>query len=742
MPSLGLCVQTLSVDKCQVYTRIKAYSFQRMNLENRPAQRLDAWIDLEETLLSQVNDRRIVSAVFEKIQTWAGGQLFLTRLLCGYVAADATAIAQQKDPAIVDRIVKQKFLNNWKKSDAANHFKQIQTTLLDYEARGALLILYLQTLKRDSIAKNDSPEQALLLRTGLIQLRNKRLSLSNAIYPAIFDEAWIEKQLPGITRPVSIIEDTSLLPARSSRLAGVGSLGKIVLIGGGLTAALIATLLYLQGVGENNKAADRSTSSAVAESAANQNITQLTLLGDTFSGYSTFRNDDFQSVLQTAGLGISYADEFDQALRAEKLSNGKADLIVTTLDQFLQQQPDGKIVGLLDRTIGADAVVLNTKQYANLTSLLDLNQLVAQAKSKGEKLSIAYAADTPSEYLALVLDTQFDTFNLSDFTLKPVADASEAWELMQDPKEQVAIAVLWEPYVAQARQQGYDVILSSRDAPNVIVDVLVASNRIIQSNPEALSELLERYYRRIDANIRDATQLQTQVAEDGNLSASDAASVISGIDFFTATEAKNWLSEGTLAQRIESTAAILTLSNRLEGIPVNPAGLYSGQFVTEAANNTQVLIDLIEADNPELAAKLAGTSPTVLPTQPPASNTLQSAADIGNLKVRGQVSFNTGSAQLTPEGKQTLGQLASEVQAFNPSTTAIRVIGHTSRSGDPNLNLTLSQARAATVAQQLQSFGIKLNVLSEGKGFSEPLPNVPPEDPSNQRTEIRLVRVE
>ncbi|MEN8446853.1 MAG: phosphate ABC transporter substrate-binding/OmpA family protein, partial [Cyanobacteria bacterium J06555_13] len=367
---------------------------------------------------------------------------------------------------------------------------------------------------------------------------------------------------------------------------------------------------------------------------------------------------------------------------------------------------------------------------------------VQQAKNKGETLSIAYAADTPSEYLALVLDTQFDTFNLSDFTLKPVADASEAWALMQDPEEQVAIAVLWEPYVAQARQQGYNVILSSRDAPNVIVDVLVASNKIIQSNPEALSELLEKYYRRIDANIRDATQLQTQVAEDGNLSASDAASVISGIDFFTATEAKNWLSQGTLTQRIESTAAILTLSNRLEGIPVNPTGLYSEQFVTEAANNTQALIDIVEADNPELAAKLAGTSPTVLPTQPSLSNTPQPGTDIGNLQVRGQVSFNRSSAQLTPEGKETLNQLASELQTFNEETTAIRVIGHTSRSGNAQLNLKLSQARAATVAQQLQDFGIKLNVLSEGKGFSEPLPNVSPEDPSNQRTEIRLVRVE
>ena len=163
------------------------------------------------------------------------------------------------------------------------------------------------------------------------------------------------------------------------------------------------------------------------------------MLGDTFSGYSTFRNEAFNASLKDTGIEINYADEFDQSLRAEQLSKGNADLIMTTLDQYLQQQPEGKIIGLLDRTVGADAVVLNSKQYPGLNSLLDLDKIQAQ---EGKQLSITYAADTPSEYLALVLDTKFDTFNLSDFELRPVAEASEAWELMQDPNENIAIAVL------------------------------------------------------------------------------------------------------------------------------------------------------------------------------------------------------------------------------------------------------------------------------------------------------------
>ncbi|MEH2437587.1 MAG: hypothetical protein V7K25_25725 [Nostoc sp.] len=194
---------------------------------------------------------------------------------------------------------------------------------------------------------------------------------------------------------------------------------------------------------------------------------ELTLLGDTFSGYSTFRSKEFKSSKES-GVNLHYEDEFDQAKRSELLNQGKANLLVTTLDQFLKQKPQGKIVGLIDRTIGADAVVLNTKKYSNLKSLLDLNVLIQQLRSQGKQLSITFAGDTPSEYLALMLSTKFEQFKLSDFQVNKVADASEAWKLLQDPNQNVAVAVLWEPYITKARQQGYTVVLSSRLSENRI----------------------------------------------------------------------------------------------------------------------------------------------------------------------------------------------------------------------------------------------------------------------------------
>ncbi len=480
---------------------------------------------------------------------------------------------------------------------------------------------------------------------------------------------------------------------------------------------------------------------SVIPSASSGNAGEIKLLGDTFSGYSTFRNSTFQEALKGAGVKLSYADEFDQAKRAKSLSEGQADLIVTTLDQLIKQKPNGKIIGLIDRTIGADAVVLNTKKYPKLKSLIDLNQLVQQNRSKGKQLKITFAGDTPSEYLAFVLDTKFEAFNLSDFEIAKVADASEAWKLLQDPNQNVAIAVIWEPFVTQARQKGYTVVLSSKDAPTTIVDVLVASDRLIQSQPEVLTKLLETYYRRIDTNVRDTTQLQKQIAQDGNLSPNDAASVLQGIEFFTAIESKRWMTDDTLTKRIGATAAVLSLAGQLDQIPPNPNQLFMAQFINKAAENTQVLIDLVRTNDPDLAERLTGTKKAISSTSQLKPNQIRAAQSIGNLEVRGEVKFGSGSAQLATASQQSLNQLAKEIGEFSTQTVAVRVIGHTSQTGDAQINQVLSQERAQVVVNYLRNRGVSHNILAEGKGFSQLISGIVPSDPRNQRTEIRLVRI-
>ncbi|MEM8716810.1 MAG: hypothetical protein AAGE92_13740, partial [Cyanobacteria bacterium P01_G01_bin.4] len=61
-----------------------------------------------------------------------------------------------------------------------------------------------------------------------------------------------------------------------------------------------------------------STPSTSAPITTTADGTPLTLLGDTFSGYSTFRNSKFLDTLSDRDIALSYRDEFVQATRAEQ----------------------------------------------------------------------------------------------------------------------------------------------------------------------------------------------------------------------------------------------------------------------------------------------------------------------------------------------------------------------------------------------------------------------------------------
>ncbi len=483
-------------------------------------------------------------------------------------------------------------------------------------------------------------------------------------------------------------------------------------------------------------------SSGVEKKIPNQSATnQLKILGDTFSSYSTFRSRDFLASVQEVGFNVRYEDELNPARRVERFNQGEADVVLTTLDQFLKQKPDGKIIGLIDTTVGADAVVLNTKKYPNLKSLVDLTQLLQQARSQRQQLTITFAGDTESEYLALLLNSKFEAFKLSDFQIKRVTDAEDAWKLLQDPNQNVALAVLREPYVTTARQNGYTVILSSKDVPGAIVNVIVGSDRLIESQPEKISNFLAAYYRHIDVSTLDASRVLAQIALDGKLSTPDAVAVLQGIDFFTSIEARDWMTNGTLAKRIDSTAAVLTLAARLNEVPQNPHQLYTSALIDKAAKNTQNLIDLIRVDNAELAKKMEGQGTTISASPSINPNQVKSTTDVGNLLVKGEVKFATDSNQITDESKQTLSKLAEVIAEFDQRTIGIRVIGHTSGFGKPDFNQALSQKRAEAVADYLRSRGLKHKITAVGKSSKQPLASISPQDKRNQRTEIRLVRL-
>jgi outer membrane protein OmpA-like peptidoglycan-associated protein len=100
-----------------------------------------------------------------------------------------------------------------------------------------------------------------------------------------------------------------------------------------------------------------------------------------------------------------------------------------------------------------------------------------------------------------------------------------------------------------------------------------------------------------------------------------------------------------------------------------------------------------------------------------------------------QITFESGSATLTPEGRAAVATAAT-ILATNPDVR-VRIEGHTDSRGAASANQTLSQARAQTVLLTLQSLGIAASRMT-AVGFGESRPKVPDTSDANMAINRRV----
>jgi len=102
------------------------------------------------------------------------------------------------------------------------------------------------------------------------------------------------------------------------------------------------------------------------------------------------------------------------------------------------------------------------------------------------------------------------------------------------------------------------------------------------------------------------------------------------------------------------------------------------------------------------------------------------------------VRFAFNSDVLTPEYNAHLDRLSSVLQGPTLAESCLKLVGHTDSVGAPTYNTLLSNKRAIQVATYLIAKGgvHPDRILTEARGESLPLPNLPGPHPNNRRVEI------
>lgn len=176
--------------------------------------------------------------------------------------------------------------------------------------------------------------------------------------------------------------------------------------------------------------------------------------------------------------------------------------------------------------------------------------------------------------------------------------------------------------------------------------------------------------------------------------------------------------------------------------PVMAAALAAGTLlpaIGQAQPNPsadQIIKSLTPGENLGSTTRGIRIGPGTAPTQQAAPAGTAAQAPSVSLNVR----FATGSADLTPEAQRALDELGRALSAQQLASYKFRIEGHTDTVGDKQMNQMLSERRAATVVDYLESrYRIdrsRLQAVGMGEeGLLVSTPNNTPE-PRNRRVEV------
>lgn len=457
---------------------------------------------------------------------------------------------------------------------------------------------------------------------------------------------------------------------------------------------------------------------------------------DGWVGYFPMCSPEMKKRLYQAGYGLKCVDDAaDYNDRFKKLKKDEYQFAVATVDSYLLNgnayDYPGPIVSVIDESRGGDAVIAWEDRIAALDDL----------KSNTD-YKIAFTPDSPSHHLMKAIASHFDIASLRDRSRYVETDGSEA-ALKQLLNKHVDVAVVWEPDVTKAlSNKGIVRLLGTEDTRQLIVDILIASQKTVKNNPDLVKILLKEYYRTLKYYREHEDELVKDIADNYSVSRTQANALLKGVQWATLIEnVRNWygisdsgFSDEALIMSIESAMDILLENKNFTSNPLpdeDPYRIVNSRFVQE--------LNEYFVSNGGFTRPAASSTTTKASFTPLTNAQWDKLETIGSLKTRNIV-FVSGTSDLTYDGKNQIDQQMADLVHY--PNFRIEVRGHTGLRGDKVENLALSQQRADSVLRYIKiTHGVEENrARAKGYGSSQPLPKIPGE--SSRRYNYRLPRVE
>jgi NitT/TauT family transport system substrate-binding protein len=268
-----------------------------------------------------------------------------------------------------------------------------------------------------------------------------------------------------------------------------------------------------------------------------------------------------------AGVDVDLIVLTGIAERNSALKSGKLDALAAPVDYFVLSAGNGiktTIVMAIDESVGGDGIVAkkSIKQVSDL---------------RGKK--VAFQRGLPSEFFLRAL-LQQNGLKLSelDYTDMETAQGGAAFIAGQ-----VDAAVVWEPWLTKAAEQGDGHILAStKEYPNLIVDCIAFTKEAVSRSPQDVDKIVKAVLKAIDYWKQNPEEANRIMAPHFQLDPAKYAAVLSGARFTDLARNREYFgtasSPGPIYD-VAKKASDIWLEAKAIRMPVKPEEIVSGSSV-------------------------------------------------------------------------------------------------------------------------------------------------------------------
>jgi len=424
------------------------------------------------------------------------------------------------------------------------------------------------------------------------------------------------------------------------------------------------------------------------------------------------------SIYARKGLNVDFVIIDDWAQKDAAFTSGKVDLIGTTCDyyasQFVNFRKNGfeaRAVLMHDWSRGGDGIV-SKKSITTVEGLA------------GKK--IATTRYTPSHFLLLYLlyNSGLSPEQITQIrqNVQYVDTAGNAAKLFVSGK--VDAAVTWEPDLSNAVAAGNGrKLVTTESVTNLITDVIIVNKEFADKYPSEVLKFIEGWFEGVKEIQRSPDATAALVAKSLTLTSDDVKGMLSGLRLTDLADNKVFFGIGSNA------------SSQYDNLFTSASTIWRKETLIDSTASPE------EAADKRFVAALAAKSPTPLVSKEKFAFKGPKATSTALISKHATIHFATGSAQIMPDSKPTLDEMAQFLRSA--ANAYLRIEGNTDSVGNPGANKVLSLRRAQAVeSYMVHKFGMEpKRFITIGNGQSRPVATnaTGAGREANRRTDMKVI---